>query len=352
MKIKHYIYATVLCTAFTGCQSSKYGKEVMLAPSHELELLEKTVLPQSYGMQIVRVRNGITYMGSARVHPNHMAALDLLEKGVPAVKVRGSASAASANALMDISSPNSWIEAKTSTEMKAKVLGINEMVMPYRGGLNTGGANAYAAVISRLRFNKFYIENVPIYIRMAKGSLGPQARGITDPDIHMVVGYDCIRNFEYIQYDLASNKIRLSASIEYEPMKDRLLTTATISKSSRFGCAVEGAIYGQPTTIILDPAGDYTFARADYTGAVTKQISIGDVVVRNIQTFPLPSAAAPPRIGRRVLENYLVTVCPRKGVVYFERPTNTIKRDENDPGYTVSKKDSTPPEGRSIRDVR
>ena len=52
---------------------------------------------------------------------------------------------------------------------------------------------------------------------------------------------------------------------------------------------------------------------------MTKQVSLGDVVFRKVPTLLLPTYNAPARAGRRMLENYLITICPKKGVVYFER---------------------------------
>jgi len=345
--------ALLLSFLISGCLLTgkpPYGEEIILSPNHVQELLENTVMPQTYGIKAVQVPGGITYLGSARLHPNHVAELGLLKEGVPAVTVKGKNDQMKANALLDVSSPASFIEVRKSAEMGAKILGINGMVMPYRGILNIGGVNAFAAVLPRLRLNMFYIENMPIYVRMAMGSLGPLARGMKKPDIHMLIGYDCIKNFAYIQYDLAGNRIRISATKPYKPNKQTLLTTAKLNGNSRFGCAVNGAIYGSDTPIVLDPVGDYTFARADFKGPVTKQISLEGVVMRNVSTIPLPREGAYPRVGRRVLERYLVTICPQEGVVYFERPTRLIRRDPNDPGFAIPESNSFT--RHTIREVR
>ena len=73
------------------------------------------------------------------------------------------------------------------------------------------------------------------------------------------------------------------------------------------------------TPIILDVAGDYHFARGDVKVSSTKQVSMGDVVYRKVPTLLLPINHSPPRAGRKMLEKYIVTICPKAGVVYFER---------------------------------
>ena len=97
------------------------------------------------------------------------------------------------------------------------------------------------------------------------------------------------------------------------------MATAKIKRQQSFGLAVEGAIFGKPTPIILDVAGDYNFARGDVKVSVTKQVSIGDIVYRKVPTLLLPVNSSPQRAGRKMLENYIVTVCGKKGVVYFEQ---------------------------------
>lgn len=366
MKLSQTICLITMCAALTGCLTTKYGEEQPLSIDQKKDFLDNSVYPQSYGLRIVRVPNGITYQGAARVHPLHMATLDLKERYIPVVAVKGMQNKMKANALLDISSPYSWIEAGTALEMRARVLGINGMHIPYRGAVSTGGIDAYAGIIGRLRFKQFYVENTPIFIRMAEGSLGPLARGVSEPDVHMVLGYDAIRTFEFIQYDLVSGKIRLSATTEYEPVESRLISTCRLSPNWQYGCAVEGAIYGESTPIVIDPVGDFTFARSDSHDTVTKQVSVGDVVVRNVPTINIQIPDALPRLGRRVMLDYLVTVCPQKGLVYFERPTDHLKDEDQDEdkkeekgdkekldsGFEMKREASIPKEKRTIQMVR
>lgn len=223
------------------------------------------------------------------------------------------------NALLDTSSPSTWLEFNTSQDFGATFLAMDNKYVNYQGGYNTGDVPGYGAVVTQLRIDQLFMENTPVYVRMAMNSLGPLARGIKVPHIDAIIGYDVLKTFEYIQFDFDAAMVRFSSSIPYIPHRDLLMTTAKIKKQQNFGLAVEGAIFGKPTPIILDLAGDYHFARGDVKVSVTKQVSIGDVVYRKVPTLLLPVNSSPPRAGRKMLENYIVTICGRQGIVYFER---------------------------------
>jgi hypothetical protein len=276
--------------------------------------------PQEFGFSIYRVQDGIAYAGSARLHPRHLASKRMLKNNIPVIKIRGRSKRDTMNVLIDFSSPSSWLEFSTSQDFNASFLGMDDEVIPYRGGYNTGGQNAYAGVITQLRMDNLFMENVPFYIRMASGSLGPLTRGIRAPKIDAVLGYDNLRNFEYIQIDLRNNLIMFSSTIPYIPHEDLLMTTAKIINHTGHGLAIEGAIFGQSTPITLDFAGNFYFARGDVKVSTTKQVSLGDIVFRKVPTLVLPSHNAPPRAGRKMLKPYIITICSPKGLVYFERP--------------------------------
>ncbi|MBT8041943.1 MAG: hypothetical protein KJN98_02125 [Pontiella sp.] len=275
--------------------------------------------PQQYGFQLFRTPDGVAFNGSTRLHPNHRAAIRLTNGNIPVVDVRGRSPRMKAKALLDTSSPSSWMEFSTSQDFGAVFMAHEEQPIPYRGGYNLGNADAYAGMVTQLRFDQLIMENTPLYVRMALHSLGPLARGIRKPNVDAVIGYDVLSQFEYVQFDFDAGLVRFSASSPYVPHQDLLMTQARISPQANFGLAVEGAIFGKSTPIVLDFAGDYHFARGDVKVSSTKQVSIGDLVYRKVPTLLLPTHSSPPRAGRKMLEKYIVTLAPRQGVVYFER---------------------------------
>ena len=304
-----------------GCSTPKSDseKEVILSKKQQNSYLSPTKPPQEFGFSAFPVKGAISYRGRVRLHPNNLAFAEYQKGTLPSISMSAKAHRQKANVLIDFSAPNSWMELNTSQNLNAVFLGMNDQNIPYQGGYNTGGADAYAGVVRRLRIKQLFMENIPFYIRMAKHSLGPLARGIQTPHIDAVLGYDNLSAFEYIQLDPNEGVIRFSTTTPYTPRKNLLMAKVRIVNSPSHGLAVEGAIFGEPTPIILDFAGDYHFARGDEKVSSTKQVSLGDLVYRKVPTLLLPRHNAPPRAGRKMLDKYIVTVCNRAGMVYFER---------------------------------
>lgn len=275
--------------------------------------------PGHFGLQAVNGADSLTYSGTATIPPRPPTTLSLANAPLPVIRSGSSLESPAVTALIDTSSPVSWMEFATAMKLSAVFLAENGESMRYSGPYNTGDAPAYAAVIPDLQLNTLPISNTPLYVRMAMYSLGPLARGIKNPEIDCVFGYDLLSNFEYIRFDFQRDEIIFSSSTPYAPNQDLLMTATRITSVKGFGLAVEGGIQGTPTPIILDVAGSYHFSRGDIKVKVTKQVSIGELVYRNVPTLLLPTHQGPPRAGRNMLENYIVTICPKKSTVYFER---------------------------------
>lgn len=274
--------------------------------------------PALFGLEAVSTGDGPTYAGHAQLTPSQVGTIFFDKAPLPVIMVGKNSGRLKMSALLDTSSPNSWIEFITSRGFDATFLGIEDKTMPYGGAYNTGGVPAYAAVIPHIKMDTVHIENAPVYVRMAMHSLGPLARGIVVPEVESVFGYDLLKTFEYIRFDFKAGTVRFSTTKPYEPEKNFLMTAAKIVEVPGYGLAVEGAVSGVPSPIILDVAGDYHFARGDVKMKITKQVDLGDVVYRKVPTLLLPTHESPARAGRKMLEPYVVTIAPKKGVVYFE----------------------------------
>ena len=305
----------------SGCLTDDTPREDIIMPQvQQNTYLSHAKPPQQFGFDVVQVKGGFTYLGRARLHPNNMTAVNMAHKNIPIIQIRGRSKRDNMNVLIDVSSPTSWLEFSKSQQFDSHFLGLDDETIPYRGGYNTGGVNAYAGVITQLRINQLFMENVPFYIRMASGSLGPLARGIRAPKVDAILGYDNLRTFEFIQIDLRNKRIAFSTTSSYTPKDELLMTTAKIVEKPGYGLAIEGAIFDQPTPVILDFAGNFNFARGDIKVNSTRQVSLGDIVFRQVPTLALPAHNSPPRAGRQMLAPYIVTICNRQGVVHFERP--------------------------------
>lgn len=311
----------LLASLLPGCKSWKGNddEEVVLSTKQQKAYLSHSKLPQQYGFDVYPTPFGVAMRGEARLHPNQMASASFKKNGAPVIPVKGRSSRMKMNALLDPCSPSSWIEFSNAQEFKAIPLGIDGRNVPYRGENDIGRVHAYAAVITQLRIDQLFIENAPIFVRMAMNSLGPLNRGIESPSIDAVLGYDILRNFAYVQFNIADGTINFSASRPYAPHDDLLMSKARIADVPKGGLAVQGAIFGDRMPVLLDFAGDFHFARSDTNINTTAQVSLGDVVYLDVPTRRLPLRYKAPRAGRRMLEKYLITVCPLERAVYFER---------------------------------
>ncbi|MDF7824911.1 hypothetical protein P4B35_12885 [Pontiellaceae bacterium B12227] len=319
IQIRYLFTLTAACSIAVPSAAEKQ-EEFIMPRMQQNTYLSHAKDPAQFGFRTTQTANGTLLQdANARLHRGQTVQLQLSEKQIPVFTLRGRSQRMKTMALLDTSSPTSWMEFSTSQKFAATFLGTDSYKLPYNGKYNIGKASAYAAVISTLRIDSLRIENTPVYVRMALHSLGPLARGITSPDIGAVIGYDVLKEFEYIQFNSHDRTLELSSTDAYTPNAELLMSEAKIVTLKDHGLAVEGALLGEPAPIVLDFAGDYHFSRGDVKVNVTKQISLGDVVFRKVPTLLLPTYDAPPRAGRRLLENYIITICPKKSVVYFER---------------------------------
>jgi len=320
---RNIVPVLLIAALMTGCNSAEHedGKQYVLSEKQQKAYMAKTKQPQQFGFMVYeRNDGGIALQGEAHQHPLHTASASFSGGNAPVIKMAGKARRMKMNVLLDTSSPTSWMEYKSAREFEAVPLGVDGQIFPYQGGYDTGGVNAFAAVVSQMRVDQLCIENIPLFVRMAVNSLGPLNRGVYNPKIGCVLGYDVLSTFAFIQIDLEAGKVDFSATTPYSPDENLLMTAAKIVPSSTYGLAVEGAIFDEPTPIILDIAGNYSFENSAAEATVTEQVSLGDVVYINVPTRRPTRSNLPPRAGRLMLQKYIITICPQKGVVYFERP--------------------------------
>lgn len=324
MKPFYRLSVAALCLLLlTGCLTLRKGgketKDIPLSPSQMQHALSKARPPQQFGFTVYALDDGLAFGGRGRLHPNHFATVDMLEDDSPVIAMRGRAKRTDLNALIDPASPFSWIEFSAAQDFELFFMESNGNYFPYRGTYNTGGVPAFAGLITQMRIDNVFIENIPFFVRMARGSLGPLDRGIKEPAVDAVIGYDNLTAFEYVQFNLRDHTISFSATTPYTPIYQENPDAALIMKAPGHGLAVEGMIDGEPVSVLLDLAGDFSLARGDVKVSTTRSLEVGDLSFKDVETMLLPVHDVPPRIGRALLGSCLVTICNREGLVYFER---------------------------------
>ncbi|MBN2162634.1 MAG: hypothetical protein JXR25_10485 [Pontiellaceae bacterium] len=305
-----------------GCSTFKKDKdhEAPLSKAQIQSALVRAKPPQQFGFAVYPTQNGIAMNGRARLHPQHIAAVKSISNELPVIKLRGAEARMKLNAIIDPVSEYSWIDYDTAMELRGSFLGLDGRTLPYKGRMNIGNIEAYAAVLPQLRIEQLFIESIPVYVRMATGSIGQLDRGIKSPRVNALLGYDLLRNFEYIQFDPVSGNITFSSTSTYTPDENLLIGRAAIISQDGLGLAVSGDIDGEATPILLDFAGNYYFARPRATMNTTQNVGLGEVIYVNAPTRNALTDDGMPRAGLQMLMKYKVTICPRTSLVYFERP--------------------------------
>jgi len=310
------------CLVISGCNSLKNDEtEVPLDQNQIKKALAAAKAPQQFGFTVYpTANNNIAMSGRARLHPMQTASVDFISSQAPVIKIEGSARRMKVRALIDPASAESWFEYSKALEFRTSFLGLDGRVIDYRGGANIGNAEAYAAVIPQIRIKQLFIEDSPVYVRMALNTLGPLNRGYLDSKINCVLGYNTLSAFEFIQIDLVRGTVSFSSTGAYKPNADRLIGTAQIVQQEGAGLAVQGGVNGKETPILLDIAGNFDFAMNTATMNTTAMVEMGEVVYVKTPTIRIGSADGLPRAGANMLRKYLITICPQAGTVYFERP--------------------------------
>ena len=301
-----------------GCSSNNINSSnlIILPKSQQEAYLSRSKPTQLYGFSVFGQPNGaVGIKGQTRLHPNHKASVKMQKNNFPIIQISGKNNSEKSFALLDFSSPSSWMDFKQSQEYDVNFLAYRERNIPYVGNFNTGEIDAYMGVVNQLRIDQLFLENTPIYVKMSIGSLEPQSRGIDSPLITSVLGYDILKVFSAIQIDFDANMIKFASSEKYKPNESLLVGKTKIIEEKNKGLVVEGNFFGTSSPIVLDLTGDYYLTIPESNETITRQLSFGNLVFRKIPTQRFDSI---PRVGKRLFEDLIITVCPSEKIVYFE----------------------------------
>jgi hypothetical protein len=170
--LKKTVPFLLLTALLAGCVSTNSGNEEIILTQEEKEnALKHTKAPQQANYTVYEVQGGLAIKAEPRVHPNHMAELSYQAENAPVVKAEGISSRNKLNVLIDPSSAESWMEFNKAEDLNAYFLKLDDTYIPYRSTITTG-AEAYAATISQLRFDQFIMDDVAVFVRKARNSMG------------------------------------------------------------------------------------------------------------------------------------------------------------------------------------
>jgi hypothetical protein len=265
----------------------------------------------------------VQFSGANRVHPEQIAERNFLwesASNTPIIKV-DNAREETFNALVDTTAARSWFDFATFQRVKAIPLGPPAYdCTPRNVNDNMPG---YACVLTKMRFDQLHMENALFHFRAATGPLGYLARGEDHPAPDAILGCDLIKAFAFVRINYPKRKIIFSSTMEYSPEGTNVIAALPL-KELEGAFAADGAVDGEKKVLILDSAGDFEVAMDNPPSDTLKQISVGDLVFRNVSVVDSKNQSlgilSHPRIGRQLLSKFNITFVPKKKLVYFERP--------------------------------
>ena len=87
---------------------------------------------------------------------------------------------------------------------------------------------------------------------------------------------------------------------------------------------MEGRVNGKPVTFILDTVGDYEIALPLPNESKVKQVSIEELVVRDLEVVSCRAAgvgqADKPHLGRRFLSRFAIILGQKGTLLHLEKP--------------------------------
>ena len=224
MKLNSRSPLLLLLALAAGCSSpvDPAEPEEILGSREQKALLAKARPLQEFGLSLsFPFGNNQLYIGSTLLEPEQSALRRIEPDGLPIITLQGRSDRTSLTALLDLASNTSWMQYSSAQKNKLTFLSTGGQPIPYRGSAGKVGIDAYAGVVPLLKIDELSLNNTPFYIRMARGTMQPLVYSDVPSRVDAVLGYDNLRQFEYIRFDLRKGTIRFSTSTPYEPDEDR-----------------------------------------------------------------------------------------------------------------------------------
>lgn len=314
------LLALVVITLSAACSSTSPETSTRLTAPEKETLTKRAKAPQTFGLTAYATENGARFGGAFRPQQNGIGRLPLAaEKNstAPVIAINDD----KAFMLIDPTAAESWLTVEASVALKTTALASPDLFEKNAKHVydNIGG---FAAVLPRFNLEKLTVNEGVFYVRNAHGPLDGLTRWEKEPPLDGVFGTDFLRAFEFVRISLRGRQVVISGSGVY-PYADNAIAALPLTDLDG-AIAVECMMDGEKQTALLDLAGDFEVALEKPTGSSMRQLTLGDIVFRNIEvvsSFDLGlGLTSPPRIGRQLLERYDLVIHQRGQQLLFERP--------------------------------
>ena len=315
----------VLAFALAACSTPPTGIRPFTAGQRGA-FLKRAKPPEAFGLTSYRTDDGPIFAGAHRLHHGQTAVLPFAgteEDAPPMVDLSILGVKKPIRALVDTTSRDNWAVPELVPLMRGVPIGPPGVGRTADHVLDDVGGILFIA--PKIVLDEAQVESALFYARAAFGPLGPPARWVAEPEPQAVLGATLLRAFPLCQLDLPRQRIVLATSQDYTPDEGRLLATLPLL-DEKGAMACLATLDGKPGKVLLDIAGDFEMAVNDPIAAAVTQLTLGDLVLRHVPVqnghdlgLGLPDN---PRLGRRLLQRFVITIDTRRKLVYFERPAN------------------------------
>ena len=334
--------ALVAIVLLNGCMTKPPTDDDVLSSAAIKQFFAKPQDPRRFGLTVYQSKYGPVFTGSKRLHDFQTAKAGFLgwNSDTPMIHAQ-SKKLELVKALVDTGSRDSWITMDAALLLSAQPLGPP----PYRRQPDhvTEQDPGLAVYISKLRIEELHIESMVAYIRMPKITLGAIGRNVDNPKPEMVLGCDLLRQFAFVRFDYPDRCIYFCADQKYSGDPDRAIESAPY-KNLNGTPSVEAVIDGKPQKVIIDTGGDFEVAWNKPDGTAIQQLSIGDLVLRDVTISSAETLALGypeiPRIGSQLLRKFSVIIDNKRHQIIFERPGEGFHLFETDDKNESKKPDA------------
>ena len=308
----------------TGCKSPKPQDIRLLSDEQLKSYFGKVQDPRRYAITQYDTDDGTVFVGTSRVRPEQQAVLPFASgtgNRAPVVNLSVDKEH-SFPVLLDTSSRDNWLRFEKAADIQAVPLGTDRTYALTPKHVRDD-IPCFACRVGQLNFDDVVMENILFYVRTASGSLGALNRRAERPAPDAVLGCGALKAFAFVQFDYPLRLAALSTTFGYTPHPDQLVAELPLNEVGG-QWAVDGMVGDKSGPIIIDTAGDFELSVPAASGSMMKQISIGDLVFRQVRAVSnRENGLEPqkyPRLGRQLLARYKITFDNLRSMVYFERP--------------------------------
>lgn len=166
------------------------------------------------------------------------------------------------------------------------------------------------------------------YARASRGPLWPLSRSADAHDADFVMGWSLLRSFRFVRWDFESRVVVLSTR-PYIVNAQREMSRIPLDSSIN-AMAVKGTVDGKSKLLLVDLAGDFDLAADEATMDLVRQVSFGDIVLRDLHPTSLLEQGLGypgiPRLGLRALSRYSIVLDNHRNELIVEIPSSAAAR--------------------------